>query len=87
MIAMWATFAAALFAVLRRPLHLRPQTWRIGHTFLVVVIVVDTLVHASLIEGTMETVSKAVLCALVLAATVKAMVDLRVWRKRGTLRG
>jgi hypothetical protein len=35
----------------------------------------------------METVSKAALCALVLAATVKAMVDLGVWRKRKTLRG
>ena len=27
------------------------------------------------------------LCVLVLAATVKAMVDLQVWRKRRTLRG
>jgi hypothetical protein len=35
----------------------------------------------------METISKAVLCALVLAAAVKVMVDLRVWRKRKTLRG
>ena len=35
----------------------------------------------------METVSKAALCALVLAAAVKVMADLRVWRKRTTLRG
>jgi hypothetical protein len=35
----------------------------------------------------METISKAALCALVLAATVKVMVDLRVWKKRGTSRG
>ncbi len=28
----------------------------------------------------METVSKAVLCALVLAAAIKVMVDLRVWK-------
>jgi hypothetical protein len=40
-----------------------------------------------LVEGAMETVSKAVLCALVLAAAIKAMADLRVWRKRATLRG
>jgi hypothetical protein len=40
-----------------------------------------------LIEGTMETISKAALCALVLAATVKVMADLRAWRKRKTLRG
>jgi hypothetical protein len=42
------------------------------------------VVHCLLIEGTMETISKAALCALVLAATVKVMVDL--WRKR-SLRG
>ena len=35
----------------------------------------------------METMSKVALCALVLAATIKVMADLRVRRKRGTLRG
>jgi hypothetical protein len=45
------------------------------------------VVHCLLIEGTMETISKAALCALVLAATVKVMVDLQVWRRRRTLRG
>jgi hypothetical protein len=35
----------------------------------------------------METISKAVLCALVLAVTAKVMIDLQVWRKRRTLRG
>jgi predicted ferric reductase len=79
-IAMWAIFAVALLAALRRRLRLR--TWRIGHTFLAVVIVVGSVVHGILIEGTMETVSKAALCALVLAATMKVMADLRVWAKR-----
>jgi predicted ferric reductase len=83
-IAMWAIFATALLAALRR--RLRPRTWRIAHTFLAVVIVVGTVVHGMLIEGAMETVSKAALCALVLAATIKVMVDLRVWRKRATSR-
>ena len=87
-IAMWAIFAVALLAALRRRLGLRPQTWRIAHMLLAIVIVVGSVVHGILIdEGTMETVSKAALCALVLAATVKAMVDLRVWRKRKTSRG
>ena len=84
-IAMWAIFAVALLAPLRRRLGLR--TCRIAHMSLAVVIVVGSVVHAMLVEGPMETVSKAALCALVLAATVKAMVDLRVWRKRTTLRG
>ncbi len=87
-IAMWAIFAVALLAALRRRLGLRPQTWRTAHMLLAIVIVVGSVVHGILIdEGTMETVSKVALCALVLAATVKAMVDLRVWRKRKTLRG
>jgi predicted ferric reductase len=86
-IAMWAIFAVALLAALRRRLGLRPQTWRIAHMVLAVVIVVGVIAHGMLIEGTMETVSKAVLCALVLAAAVKVMVDLRVWRRRATPRG
>ena len=86
-IAMWAIFAVALLAALRRRLGLRPRTWRIAHTLLAVVIVVGSVVHALLIEGAMETVTKAVLCALVLAATIKVMADLQVWKKRAAARG
>jgi predicted ferric reductase len=86
-IAMWAIFAVALLAALRRRLGLRPRTWRIAHTLLAVVIVVGSVVHGLLIEGAMETVSKTALCALVLAATIKVMADLQVWRKRATARG
>jgi MYXO-CTERM domain-containing protein len=83
-IAMWAIFAVALLAALRR--RLRPRTWRIAHTLLAIVIVVGSVAHGILIEGTMETVSKVALCALVLAATIKVIAELRVWRKRATLR-
>ena len=86
-VAMWAIFAVAVIAVLRRRLGLRARTWRIVHMPLAIVIVAGSVVHAILIEGTMETISKAALCALVLAATIKVMADLRVRRKRGTLRG
>jgi predicted ferric reductase len=86
-IAMWAIFAVAVIAALRRRLGLRARTWRIVHMPLAIVIVAGSVVHAMLIEGTMETMSKAALCALVLAAAIKVMVDLRVWRKRRTLRG
>jgi hypothetical protein len=78
-IAMWATFAAALLAALRHRLRLRARTWRIGHTLLTVSIVVGTLVHAILIEGAMETVSKVALCTLVLVATLTVVADLWVW--------
>jgi predicted ferric reductase len=83
-IAMWAIFAVALLAALRRRLGLR--TWRIAHMSLAVVIVIGSVVHGMLIEGTMETMSKAALCALALSATIKVMADLRVWRKRATSR-
>jgi len=85
-IAMWAILAAALLVALRRRMRLRPRTWRMGHSFLAVVTVVGTVVHAMLIEGTMETVSKAALCALVLVATMKVMADQRVWAKQSKSR-
>ena len=78
-VAMWATFAAALLAALRGRLRIGPKAWRIGHTALAVVIVIGSVVHALLVEGTMGPVSKAVFCALVLAATMKILVDLRTW--------
>src|SRR4051812_25608109 len=84
--AMWAIFAVALLAALRRRLGLRPRTWRIAHMSLAVVIIVGTVVHCMLVEGTMETISKAALCALVLGAAIKVMADRRVWRKRAASR-
>ncbi len=85
-IAMWAIFAVALLAAFRGRLGLGPRKWRIVHMALALVIVAGSVVHAILIEGTMETMSKAALCALVLAATLKVMADLRVWRMRATSR-
>ena len=84
-IAMWAIFAVALLATFRRRLGLR--TWRIAHMSLAAVIVVGSVVHGMLVEGTMETMSKAALCALVLAAAIKVMVDLRVRGQRAASRG
>jgi len=78
-IAMWAVFAAASLAALRRRLRLRPRVWRLGHTSLVMMVVLGSVVHALLIEGTMGTVSKVVLCASILAVTVKVLLDLRTW--------
>jgi predicted ferric reductase len=74
-VAMWAVFATALLAVLRA--RLRLLVWRLCHLALAVVIALGSAVHAALIEGTMETASKAVLCALVVAAVSKLVVDAR----------
>lgn len=81
-IAMWAVIATAFLAALRRRLRLRPRTWRLGHTLLAAVIVLCSVVHALLIEGTMETLSKVALCTLVVLAVLKLGVDLRVWAPR-----
>ena len=76
-VAMWAVFAAGLLAIFRR--RLRLWIWRMGHTFLGASIVVGSVVHAMLIDGTMEQVSKAVLCLFVVWATVRTNIDLRAW--------
>ncbi|MEL6645501.1 MAG: ferric reductase-like transmembrane domain-containing protein [Pseudomonadota bacterium] len=66
-IAMWAVFATAGIALLRR--RLRYRIWQAAHGTLAVVIAGGTVAHALLIEGTMGWVSKVALCVLVLAAT------------------
>ena len=68
-IAMWATFAAALSAALRGRVRARPARWRLVHRGLTAVVVAGSVAHAMLIEGTMGTASKALLCALALGAT------------------
>ncbi len=70
--AMWAVFAAALLAVLRR--RLPPRVWRFSHTVLAGLVVLAGAVHALLIEGTMEPVSKAILCSLAIIATLAAFI-------------
>ncbi|MDD9724435.1 ferric reductase-like transmembrane domain-containing protein [Roseovarius sp. SK2] len=83
---MWLIFATAALAVMRKRLGVRPMTWRRAHTALAVLIVAGTGLHAVLIQGTMETVSKYALFALALGATVKVILDLRIWaaRRRST---
>ncbi len=86
-LSMWALFATAAVVAFRRRLHLPAHVWRMIHTALAAIIVVGSVVHAWLIDGTMEPISKIALCVIALAASVKAMVDLRVWtarRKRQT---
>ena len=85
-VAMWAIFAVAMMAAFRGRLGWTPRKWRIAHMVLAVVIVVGSVVHGLLIEGTMETISKVALCALVLAAAARVIAD-RVWRRRAAVRG
>lgn len=73
-VAMWVLFASAALAVLRRPLRLPWRRWSVLHRSLGLVVVAGSAVHALLIEGAMEPVSKAVLCIVALAGA------LAVWR-------
>jgi hypothetical protein len=78
-VAMWAVFAAALLATLRRRLRLRPLVWRRCQMTLAVVTVVGSVVQAPLIESTMGLASKLALCLLALVAAAKVMADLGPW--------
>ncbi len=75
-IATWAVLTSALLAVLRGRLRWRLMVWRLCHIGLALVIVLGSVVHAMLIDGTMGLMSKAALSALVVAAAVKVVTDL-----------
>ena len=79
-IAMWGIFTTACLAACRRRLQLKPRTWRLSHKTLAVMIVVSSVVHAMMIEGTMETLSKSALCLLILIATMLALINLKLWK-------
>ena len=76
-IAMWAVFVAALLALCRRRVGLR--VFRIAHTALVVLVVITSCIHALLIEGTMETVSKVILCVFVDGLLIKLGFQNFLW--------
>ena len=79
-VAMWALLGTAVLAMFRRRLRLQPGTWRLIHKGFAVVIVIGSTLHAMLIEGTMELVSKSVLSSLVVLAMVAALFGTRLKR-------
>lgn len=80
-VAMWAVFLMGLMVVFRKKLRMPSYMWQRVHMGLAGVTVIGSVVHALLIEGTMEPLTKFVICALVLAATVK-IVSGRLKRRR-----
>ena len=79
-IAMWALFGAAALAAVRRRVPFR--IWRKLHGALASVIVTTAALHAVLIEGAMEPITKLLLCLLVCLATLAALVKRRVFSRR-----
>jgi len=79
-IGLWSLVLTVVLVAARSKLGLRPPLWRVFHTILASVVVVSSVVHALLIEGTMGTTSKIILCAAVLIVTAATMINLRVVR-------
>lgn len=80
-VAMWAVFAAAILGMWRKRLPLSLRSWRIAHTGIAILIVAGTVIHAVLITGTMETLSKLALCTAALFALGFAVVRRRIWAR------
>jgi predicted ferric reductase len=80
-IAMWALFLMGLMAATRKKIRLPLRIWQRAHLALAVITVIGSVGHAMLIEGTMEMITKTVMCILVLAATAKVISD-RIKPKR-----
>lgn len=76
---MWAGFAAAAMGIFRQRLSVRFRVWRLGHAGLAIVTILGSVIHALLIEGTMEIMTKIALCVLVVLASLSTLVRLRVW--------
>ena len=74
-LAMWALLLAAILAVLRRKLWWRPRTWRGVHLGLVSAVVTGSVAHTLLIEGTMEPITKVILCIAVATTGLYALVS------------
>lgn len=75
-VAMCAVILTAILFALRKTIRLSPGRWKSLHLALAWLIVPGTVIHALLIEGTMETTTKALLCTAALG--ILAMVT---WRK------
>jgi len=78
-LAMWAIFFSLILTTLRHKISVLARTWKLVHRTLAFIIIVGTVVHAMLIDGAMETISKSVLCLLLLITTVMTLIKLR-WR-------
>ena len=81
-LAMWTMAVAALVAVFHRRMRLRPRIWRLLHTSLAALTVLGTIAHVVPIQGTMETITKVALCAIIALVTLKMLADLPMVRHR-----
>lgn len=76
--AMWGVVIIALLVAVRSRIGLGDASWRFVHNGLAVIVIVATVVHALMIEGTMGTLSKVVLSICVVTAATAVTLHLRV---------
>lgn len=69
-IGLWGAVLTFALVALRSRTGLSHAVWRIVHTTLAAVVVGASIAHAVLIEGAMESISKAILCGLIALATL-----------------
>lgn len=81
-LAFWGLIVTGLLVVLRRQIPLRYLHWSVLHNTLAFLIVISTVAHALLIEGTMGTLSKWLTCAFVVGITGWVLFDLRLRRPK-----
>ncbi|MEM7520847.1 MAG: ferric reductase-like transmembrane domain-containing protein [Pseudomonadota bacterium] len=81
-----AILLAGLLAVLRARLPLRAIRWRILHMAFAATAVCGTVAHVLLIDGTMEMMTKLMLCAVALFATLRGLIALWPWFRRLAVR-
>ena len=77
-VAMWSVILTVLLVALRRRLGFRLQAWKTAHNGLAVIVVVATVVHALMIEGTMGYWSKWLLSLAVLAIMAVVILHFRL---------
>ena len=77
-IGMWSVVLTIILVALRSRMGLGYNAWRIVHNALSAIVVVTSVVHALMIEGTMGSLSKQILCMGVLATIAIVSLHLRV---------
>jgi predicted ferric reductase len=77
-IGLWCVILTGVLAAARRRLRFGHRRWRIAHSVLAVAIVSATAVHAVLIEGAMEEISKLAICLAALATTTFGAVEINI---------
>ena len=77
-IAMWAVFSTASLAAIRKSARIKPHIWKVAHKILAAIIVIGSVIHAILIDGTMESFSKYALCIFLSGVTFMTIVKMGV---------